>query len=190
MVANSRKQIVKVVAGDLESAWLEGVKFCKQTRQIPISQRFDVVITSPGGYPRDINLWQSQKALSSAESATYTGGDIILVVECRDGLGGKTDTYSRWLREGKTPAEVMERFEREGWNEGSSKAYMFARALNRFKITVVTENIEPKILNNMFLNHASTIEEAINKVLKGRKASTRICILPHGSSIAISYSNG
>jgi len=190
VVTNSRRQIVKVVAGELESAWLEGVKFCKRTCQIPISQRFDVVITSPGGYPRDIDLWQSQKALSPAESATYAGGDIILVAECRDGLGGKTDTYSRWLREGKTPAEVMERFEREGWSEGSSKAYMFARVLNKFKITVVTENIEPKILNDMFLDHTSTIEEAINKVLKGRKASTRICILPHGSSIAISCSNG
>lgn len=190
VVTNSRKRIVKVVAGDLESAWLEGVKVCRRTRQIPISQRFDVVITSPGGYPRDIDLYQSQKALSPAESATYTGGNTVLVAECRDGLGGKTDTYSRWLREGKTPAEVMERFEREGWTEASSKAYMFARALHKFKITVVTENIEPKLLNNMFFDHASTMEEAIDRVLKGRGISTRICILPHASSIGISCKNG
>jgi nickel-dependent lactate racemase len=190
VVTNSRKQLIGLVAGDLESAWLEGVKLCRQTRQIPILQRFDVAITTPGGYPRDMDLYQSQKALSPAESAVYAGGNVVLVAECRDGLGGKTETYAGWLREGKTPAEVMERFEREGWTEASSKAYMFARALNRFKITVVTKNIETKVLNDMFFDHASTVQEAINRVLNGRETPTRLCILPHGSSIAISCSNG
>ena len=187
VVTNSHRKVAKVVAGDLESAWLEGVEFCKRIRMVPISEKFDITITSPGGYPRDIDFYQSQKALSPAEITTCNGGNIILVAECQDGLGGKTDTYCRWLREGKNPAEVMQRFEKEGWTEASSKAYMFARALNKFKITVVTEKIEPKILNQMFFDYASTVEEAINKIFKEHGTPRNICILPHGSSIGINY---
>lgn len=187
VVVNSSRRITKVVAGDIEEAWLSGVEFCRKTRMVPIKEKFDIVITSPGGYPRDIDLHQSQKAISPAEIATRPGGHIILVAECREGVGNKTGTYYRWLEEAGNPAEVIERFEKEGWTEASSKAYMFARAMERFKITVVTDRLKTETLRCIFLNHALSVEEAINKALLELGRSAKICILPRGSSIGITY---
>jgi nickel-dependent lactate racemase len=187
VVVNPAKRITKIVTGDLEEAWLSGVEFCRKIRMVPIREQFDIVVTSPGGYPRDIDLFQSQKAISPAEIATRPGGHIILVAECRDGVGSTTGTYYRWLEEAGTPAEVIERFEKEGWTEASSKAYMFARAMEKFKITVVTDRLKPEKLRNIFLDHAFSVDEAIEKALIEMGKPVTICILPKGSSIGITH---
>lgn len=187
VITNSSKRITKIVTGDLEDAWLLGVEFCKKTKMVTIREKFDIVITSPGGYPRDIDLHQSQKAISPAEIATRPGGYIILVAECRDGLGSQTGTYYRWLKEASHPAEVIERFEKEGWTEASSKAYMFARAMERFKIIVVSDRLKTETLRPIFLDHASSVEEAIEKALLDMGRTAKICILPRGSSIGITH---
>ncbi len=54
---------------------------------VPIPAKRDVVIASCGGFPHDINLIQAHKALDMAALACNDGGTIVLLAECRDGLG-------------------------------------------------------------------------------------------------------
>ena len=50
-------------------------------------EKADVVVVSVGGYPKDIDFIQSHKALEHARHAVKTGGTIILLGKCEDGLG-------------------------------------------------------------------------------------------------------
>ncbi|HAF21884.1 MAG TPA: hypothetical protein DCK93_03055, partial [Blastocatellia bacterium] len=56
-----------------------------------------IVVVSCGGSPYDINLIQAHKALDMAAHACTEGGTIVLLAECRDGLGQLT--FLKWFAE-------------------------------------------------------------------------------------------
>jgi len=174
-VQDSNKRNIAYVAGDLEAAHEVGVNICRKLCEVKINQLADLVITSPGGYPRDTNLWQSQKALSTAEMLVKPGGTIILVAECRDGIG--EGVFRDWLAEANSPDEVIERFRREGFNVGSNKAFMVARALTKARIIVVSHLLNPEDLQAMQLEGAQNLEEAYSKA-NGKCTVQSIIVLP------------
>ena len=87
VVLDEHKQIVKAVAGDLTLAHREGCRFLDQMYLKEIDGRADIVIVSQGGAPKDLNLYQTQKALDNAKHAVKKGGTIILIGACPEGLG-------------------------------------------------------------------------------------------------------
>ena len=68
------------------------------------------MISSPGGHPKDINLYQAQKGLAHAALITRPGGTIILAAACPEGTG--SPHYEEWMRGKKSYAEVFEAFRR------------------------------------------------------------------------------
>jgi len=160
VVQNSSRKIVRAVAGDVEAAWLDGVGTARRICEVKASgTKPDVVISYTGGYPRDINLYQTQKAVSPAEKIVREGGIIIVVSECRDGVGGGRNFYE-WLANAESPGEVIERFRTEGYSESSNKAFLYARALVKAEIVVVTTNLTDEIAESMFLKRTDTLEDA------------------------------
>jgi nickel-dependent lactate racemase len=55
------------------------------------------VVASCGGSPYDINLIQAHKALDMAVQACNEGGTILLLAECREGLG--RHDFLKWFDE-------------------------------------------------------------------------------------------
>ena len=62
------------------------------------TDRFDLVIASCGGYPKDINFIQSHKAIDNAAKFVRNGGSLIVLAECPDGVGSKT--FLPWFEMG------------------------------------------------------------------------------------------
>ena len=58
---------------------------------------YDLVIASVGGAPKDINFYQSQKALTHASLFTRDGGVIILAAECPEGSGSRA--YEEFMQD-------------------------------------------------------------------------------------------
>jgi len=179
-VQNPLKQNIAFVAGDLEEAHKKGVDICKRVSEVEIEERADIVITSPGGYPRDTNLYQAQKALSVAELIGKQDCVFILVAECRNGIG--EGVFKDWLVEANTPEEVIERFKREGYEVGSNKAFMYARAMCKGKIIVVSQSLNCEELNDMMLGWAPNLQDAIEMAFK-IKPPNIISILPNAVNI-------
>jgi nickel-dependent lactate racemase len=176
-IPNDRKEVFKVVAGGMEEAHHEGVKWVDRMYRVGFPDLADIVITCPNGYPRDINLYQAQKALSVAETAVREGGIIILVAECRDGTGG--EHYIQWLKESEYPKEVVERFQNEGYSSvGASKAFMFARALLKSRVIVVSDCLSPEQLHGTSLEHSTDLSEAVRFALAEKGPQARVLVLP------------
>jgi len=183
VVQNRKKEIVKAVAGDLVKAWLEGVKWARKTHEVVVPEiRPEVVITSPGGFPRDINLYQTQKAIATAEIIVKEGGTIIVPSECIEGIGGGENFYN-WLDEASNIEKVIERFKSEGFSESSNKAFLYARALEKAEIIIVTKNISAKILNNIFLKRTNTVEEAVQEALLKHEKDCKIALIQNAPEI-------
>ena len=84
------KRIFDLVAGHWQKAHEEGcARYAKHFR-VRVSKRYPLVIASAGGFPKDIDLIQSHKALDNAFLATQPGGVLILLAECADGFGSPT----------------------------------------------------------------------------------------------------
>jgi len=171
--------VVAAVAGELELAHEHGVSLCEKSWQLDLPHPYDIVIVSPGGFPRDIDLHQSQKAMSAAEMVIEQDGVIVLIAECRDGIG----KYADWLKQAGSPREVIERFECEGFTrDHSSKAFMCARALEHFSVNFYCSGIDADELEQMFFHAAQSPQEAIDQAVKQKGADARVLVLPQAVS--------
>jgi lactate racemase len=164
-VMDPNKRNIAFVAGELDAAHAVGVRLCREVCDVQIDQLADIVIVSPGGFPRDRNLWQSQKALAAAEVLVKPGGTIILVAECRDGIG--EGVFREWMAEASHPEEIIERYRREGFTVGGNKAFMVARALTKARIIIVSDRSLQKDLESMHLETAQSLDEALTRSMPG-----------------------
>ena len=97
-----KKNVVAAFAGDLEEAHAAGVAFIREQSQCPVVKG-DIVVTSNGGYPLDQNLYQSPKAVATAEACCAESGVIIMCCSCIDGMGGTN--FEKLITLG-TPEEI------------------------------------------------------------------------------------
>jgi lactate racemase len=54
------------------------------------SKRYDLVVASCGGFPKDINFIQAHKAVNNAARFVKDGGILIVLCQCPDGVGSNT----------------------------------------------------------------------------------------------------
>jgi len=176
VVKNCRGEVVHAVAGHVEAAHEAGVAVCEQSWVVTFPQKYDVVIVTPGGFPRDIDLHQAQKAMSTAELVVADGGVIVLLAECADGIG----KFAAWLKGAKSPQDVIERFTREGFTrEHSSKAFMCARALARHPVVVSCSGISQQDMEAMFFRYARSPQEAVDTAVEMRGGESSVLVLPY-----------
>jgi len=179
-IPDSDGKLTDAVAGDLNKAHEKGVEICRMLCQVKIPEKSDITIVSPGGYPRDINLHQAQKAISFGEIVTKKGGIIILVAECSKGIG----KFKNWLMEAQKPEDVILRFKKEGYTEeASSKAFMIARALIKYKIFVVSEYLEKIELQKMFIDKKDTLQKALDEAFQKLGKDAKVLIIPKISGV-------
>jgi len=149
-ILNSHKKIVKVVAGDVTKAHREGVKYINNIFGVKIDNLADIVITSPGGFPKDIDLYQTHKAMEFASLPVKKDGIIIVVGECRDGLG--EESFAEALNGKLSPFELMEEL-KNNFILGRHKASRIANINLNSEIYLVSnlaDEIKKKIIYQKF----------------------------------------
>jgi len=114
-----------------ENACAEHGKYC----EITTDRRFDLVIASCGGHPKDINFIQSHKAVENASKFVRDGGRLIVLAECRDGIGSKT--FLPWFDIGDWK-DVFNRLAEQYEGNGGTALSMMSK-LQRIDILMVTD---------------------------------------------------
>ena len=178
VVLDKKKQIIKAVAGHYIKAHREGCKFLDVANKIEIENKADIVITTPGGYPKDINMYQSQKALDNAKHAVKKGGIIILVASCIEGLGEKV--FERWMLAASSPDSLITDIQRN-FELGGHKAAAIAMVMQDAKIFLVSE-MEANFVRKIFMEPFSDVQLAVDKAFKEQGADAKVLIMPYGGS--------
>jgi lactate racemase len=174
-VINESKQIVRVLAGDPQQVMRAGIPLVLELYQVRVAAPFDLLIASPGGHPKDINLYQAQKALGHAARVTRLGGTVILAAACPEGTGSAS--YEKWVTGMASHQAVLERFEREGFRIGPHKAFQIARDAAPRRLLVVTE-MAPDFARQLLLTPYATLEAALATALQGLPPTARIGVMP------------
>ncbi len=178
VVTNSKGEIVKAFAGDLEQAFLEATKLVDDVYRVAVDRRADIVVVSPGGYPADIDLYQAYKALDNALEVVKRGGTIILVAECIEGHGNHVfyDWMARLGDLKKVEREVKRHFEL-----GGHKAYYLFKALKNHKIVLVSL-LPDYYANGVFkLKTARAVNDALRETLKNAGSQAKVWAMPQGN---------
>ncbi|AKB50269.1 Transcriptional regulator [Methanosarcina barkeri str. Wiesmoor] len=174
VVLDSKKEIVTAVAGDFLEAHRKGVEVVDSMYKVPVEPA-DAVIVSCGGFPKDINLFQANKALDNATQAVKAGGSIILVAECAEGIGNQV--YECWNRECRSPDDAIERF-KKCFEFGGHKTAIIAKTSKRFKLYLISK-LSDEQTRNAFFTPMASVEDALSAVLS-KNPDAKIHLMPHG----------
>ncbi|MEM2911738.1 MAG: nickel-dependent lactate racemase [Candidatus Bathyarchaeia archaeon] len=178
VVTNSKGEVVRAFAGDLEQAFYEGVKVVDELYRIPVDRRADIVVVSPGGYPADINLFQAYKGVDSALEVVKRGGVIILAAECSEGYGSQAFYY--WMVKFKD-LKTVEREIKRNFVLGGHKAYYLLKALQKVQIILVSAMPDYYAVNVFKLKTARTMNEALNEAFKIVGENAKVWTMPYGN---------
>jgi nickel-dependent lactate racemase len=178
VVENKKGEIVKAFAGDLEAAFMEGVKLVDELYRVTVDRRADIVVVSAGGYPADINLYQALKGVENALDAVKRNGVIILVAECTEGVGNQV--FYDWMTR-FSDVKSAEREVRRSFVLGGHKVYYLLKALQNHQIILVSSMPDYYATSIFKLKTARAVNDALNEGLKLAGSASRVWAMPQGN---------
>jgi nickel-dependent lactate racemase len=184
IVTNSKNELVKAFAGDLEQAFLEGTKLVDEMYKVAIDQRANIVVVSAGGYPHDINLYQASKALHNAIEAVKRRGVIILAAECSEGHGN--EKFTEWM-EKFTDLKRIERELKKRFVLGGHKAYYIMKFLQKVTIILVSVMPDCYAINTFKMRTASAMNDALRDAFEIAGKNAKVYVMSHGSDTLPEY---
>ena len=185
VVIDSEKNIIRAFAGHPEEAHLEGCRFVEKMASVK-ARPADIVITSNGGYPLDQNIYQAVKGMTAAEATCKDGGVIIILSACNDRHGG--EDFYRWLADAPCITKVTEKIltiPSDKTIPDQWQAQILARILEKFKVIMVTDQCEPKLITDMHMLHTHSFDDALKKAEELVGPDSTITVIPDGVSVIV-----
>jgi nickel-dependent lactate racemase len=179
VVLDETNRLLKAFSGDPREVEKIGSEFCRTVYEIPVSHEYDVVLAAPGGYPKDINLYQAQKGLAHATPIVRQGGDIVLLAECPDGHG--EEVFHQTMRRFSSPQEIVEKFPREPFKMGAHKAFLWARSLAKAEVHLCSA-MEESLSRRFMVTPAKSLQETFARLEKKYPSPPKIAVMPKANS--------
>ena len=185
VVIDAEKKIINAFAGHRVKAHAEGCDFVRSLSTIE-GVNADIAITSNGGYPLDQNVYQSVKSMTAAEAAAADDGVIIEVSRCNDGHGG--ESFYQTFKDAEDPKDIEERVLQIPMEETIPDQWeiqILARILVRHKVIFVTDPENRKLIEDMHMTYAETLEEALAMAREIKGEDAKIAFVPDGVSVIV-----
>jgi len=184
IVENSKGQIVKAFAGDLEATFMEAVKLVDEMYRVSVDRRADIVVVSAGGDPSDVNLYQAYKALDNTLDVVKRGGVIVLVAECPEGHGNQV--FYDWMTR-LSDLKATEKEIKRNFAMGGHKAYYLLKALQNHPVILVSSMPDYYASNVFRLKTARAVNDALTEAFKIAGSASRVWTMPQGTYTFAEY---
>jgi nickel-dependent lactate racemase len=178
VIMDSNGNIAHAVAGNYIKAHEKGCEIVNRIDGIPIKEKADMVIATAGGYPKDINFYQTIKTVINAREAIKDGGVMILLSECSDGFGNEVirkitqDFYNVADREKELRRDYsIEKYVGYYVSEVASKTNM-----------ILLSSMNPEDLSMANIYVVKTIDEALILAKKLNGENLKTYLMPHGAN--------
>ncbi len=175
-----RRRLTGVFAGGLPDGHRAACAFAARSVTHPVDGRFDVVLTTNGGYPLDRNLYQAVKGMAAAERVVAEGGIIVVAAACADGLPGE-GAFARILG-AATTAEQLIRPDGPGEVDGW-QTQVLGRVLARAEVWVYSDGLSDRAIASGLMTPVHDVAAAVGHALDRRGPTARLCVLPQGPLI-------
>lgn len=179
VVLDENKNIVGCFTGDVIEAHRRGCAFLDGLYKVELNQRVDVVFVSCGGYPKDINLYQAQKALDNCKDIVKERGAIVLFAECKEGFGERT--FERWINEANSPQHLIEKI-KKSFELGGHKAAAIAKVVETKKVFAYSK-MSKEDLEKIFIEKVEDLNSLISRLKLLYGDDFKSYVIPYGASI-------
>ncbi len=176
---DGQRRITWVGAGDMEKAWLEGVRFVENVVRVGVPEPMDVVVTSSAGYPLDTTWYQAIKGLTGCLPIVKQGGTIVLAASLTEGVG--SPEFQHLIADNPDlPAFIQRILGKDYFVMDQWQLEEFVKVVKRCKVKVVTKGLSPETLRQCHVEPASSVEQAVADCLKEYGADAKIAVIPKG----------
>ena len=183
------RHITGVFAGDLQQAHEAGVEFLKRTAMIPVDGLFDIAVSTSGGYPLDISMYQSVKGIAVAANIVRDGGSILLVSECQEGLPDYGQ-YGDIMRMADTPEDLLAMVHHPGFSmQDQWDAQIQAQICQRLKLHIHSDGLTDREIRQVFGIPCRDVERTVATLVREYGPEARVAVFPFGP-LAVPYMNG
>ncbi len=179
VVIDAKRRILRVVAGDMVAAHLEGVAYARGPVTATLPEPVDIVVTSSAGYPLDTTFYQCVKGMVAAMPIVKPGGTIILAASLSEGIG--SPEFQKVFSDHPTLDGFMEKilaksyFVMDQW-----QVEELAKAKRHAKVKVVSDGLPAETLRRLHVEPAETVESAVAESLKEYGDDATIAVIPKG----------
>lgn len=176
VTVNPARDITGIYAGALEPAHDVGCLELSREVMRGVDEPYDVVVTTNGGFPLDLNLYQTVKGMDAGAQVVRDGGHVVCAAECREGAGH--GAFVHMLRDHQSPSEMLTSIVTPGHHEVDQwQNQIFARVLDRATVHLHADGLNDAAVREAFCEPCPDIAERVEE-LAGSKG--RVCVLPRG----------
>jgi len=175
-VLDGEKRVYHCTSGDIHDSFLTAIDKAHEVYCVDVKEKTDIVV-AVAGYPSDVDLYQAQKALDNGKLALEEGGILILVSECRSGIG--EEAYFDLLASSETPQEALQRIG-QGYRLGYHKAAKMAEIATWAEIWGVT-GLEDKDSRQAFIKPSHDVQQALDRAIEKKGKKARVLFLMDAS---------
>lgn len=179
VIVDIKGSIVSAVSGSYIEAFYEGCNIVEKLDSVNISEKADLVIATAGGYPKDINFYQTSKTIMNAKEAVKKGGTIIILSQCSEGLGGNEDVKDMILNYDNMLEREKEL--RREYSISKDVAYIFCDVASKSDVIFVSD-LDPNLVKKANITVVKTVEEALELTYKKKGSNLKTYIMPHAAN--------
>jgi nickel-dependent lactate racemase len=176
---NARREITGFFCGDYREAHLAGCTACKAQTAQAVPHRFDVVVTTNGGYPLDQNLYQCIKGLSAAMSIVKPNGTIVMCAELSDGLP-EHGNFKDIVRARSSPAALLEMIGAPGYSVYDQWAAQSQALVQNHAKVLLHSSLPDDTIRGAMLTPVRDPSAAVREALSQIGEGATCAVLPHG----------
>lgn len=176
---NREKRVTGVFAGAWEETHDAGCAFVKESAMRPVDEPFDVVVTTNSGYPLDLNLYQAVKGMSAAAQIVRPGGAIVVVAECREGVGH--GCFAQLLHRCRSPEEILDLIHRPDFAMPDQwQVQIQAEILRKARVYLYSDHLADADIRAAHLLPCRDVSATVRDLLSEAGPHARAGVLPLG----------
>jgi nickel-dependent lactate racemase len=153
MVLTKSGEVLGAFSGSLGDSLLRAAELAQSYYAVEIEREADLVVAC-APYPMDADLYQSHKALLNGARACRTGGKIVLVSQCRNGIG--PSTFYELMTSHRDLGDLLS-FARDNYRLGYHKAASLAEILQQHQVSMISD-LPPGVLPAVHMRPSSPHE--------------------------------
>jgi nickel-dependent lactate racemase len=170
--------IAAVFAGDPVAAHAEGVRFVRESTLAAVEEPADAVLTTSGGYPLDLTYYQAIKGVTAAAHVVKTGGTVLLVAACTEGLGGPE--FAELVRRGADWKTLLADLENSPVRIDQWQAEKLALVAAKAELSFCLPGVSPDDHRCLWGPAFDTPQEAVNDLLARIPPGGSLVVIPEG----------
>ncbi|MBC7186593.1 MAG: nickel-dependent lactate racemase [Calditrichaeota bacterium] len=173
LIVDAQGRVRQACAGALAPSWEKARQLADSFYKVRVAERVPLVIASCGGSPFDDDFVKTFRAMRNASLLVSDGGHLLLIAECRAGLGCEyfLDFFA------VTPHELASKLRKEYRSFGTT-ALGLRELLRRIRVTVVGM-LEPDAGSAMGVRVQPAVQVAVEQALSELPSGAKMAVLPH-----------